>query len=80
MIPHDASNPHQLRTGIMSRSPIGTVVTNAGAGGFCMECHNSRNGSVTNSMVKYPLCPTDVELAGPLLARMTARRATCSKA
>ncbi len=33
----------------------GTTVTNAGAGGFCMECHNSRNGSVTNMMAKYPL-------------------------
>jgi hypothetical protein len=33
----------------------GTVVTNAGSGGFCMECHNSRNGSVTNEMARYPL-------------------------
>jgi hypothetical protein len=40
----------------------GTVVTNAGAGGFCMECHNSRNGSVTNQLVKYPTTPTTTNL------------------
>ena len=53
--PHDASNPHQLRMGYNLTLSDGTVVTNAGAGGFCMECHNSRNGSVTNMMAKYPL-------------------------
>jgi hypothetical protein len=31
------------------------VVTNAGSGGFCMECHNNRNGSVTNMLANYPL-------------------------
>ena len=46
--PHDASNPHQLRMSYNVALSDGTVVTNAGAGGFCMECHNSRNGSVTN--------------------------------
>ena len=53
--PHDASNPHQLRMGYNVTLSDGTVVTNAGAGGFCMECHNSRNGSVTNMLAKYPL-------------------------
>jgi nitrate reductase cytochrome c-type subunit len=53
--PHDASNPNQLRLNYNVTLSDGTVVTNAGAGGFCMECHNSRNGSVTNMMVKYPL-------------------------
>jgi hypothetical protein len=53
--PHNASNPHQLRMGYNIALSDGTVVTNAGAGGFCMECHNSRNGSVTNMMAKYPL-------------------------
>ena len=53
--PHDASNPHQLRMGYNVTLSDGTMVTNAGAGGFCMECHNSRNGSVTNEMAKYPL-------------------------
>jgi hypothetical protein len=53
--PHNASNPHQLRMGYNVTLSDGTVVTNAGSGGFCMECHNSRNGSVTNMLAKYPL-------------------------
>jgi hypothetical protein len=53
--PHNFSNPHQLRMGYNVTLSDGTVVTNAGAGGFCMECHNSRNGSVTNQMARYPL-------------------------
>jgi len=53
--PHDASNPHQLRMGYNVTLSDGTVVTNAGSGGFCMECHNNRNGSYTNMMAKYPL-------------------------
>jgi len=53
--PHDASNPHELRMGYNVTLSDGTVVTNAGAGGFCMECHNNRNGSVTNMLAKYPL-------------------------
>ena len=52
--PHDASNPHQLRMNYNVTLSDGTVITNAGAGGFCMECHNSRNGSVTNMLAKYP--------------------------
>lgn len=52
--PHDASNPHQLRTSTVVPLADGTVVTNAGAGGFCFNCHTSRNGSVTNSIVNYP--------------------------
>ena len=53
--PHNYSNPHQLRMGYNVTLSDGTAVTNAGSGGFCMECHNSRNGSVTNMMAKYPL-------------------------
>ncbi|MGO9587872.1 MAG: hypothetical protein ACLP2Y_16950 [Limisphaerales bacterium] len=53
--PHNASNPNQLRLGYNVTLSDGTVVTNAGAGGFCMECHNNRNGSVTNMLAKYPL-------------------------
>src|SRR5208282_4821012 len=53
--PHDASNPDQLRLSYNVTLSDGTVVTNAGAGGFCMECHNNRNGSVTNMMATYPL-------------------------
>jgi len=52
--PHDASNPHELRLGYNVVLSDGTVVTNAGAGGLCIQCHNSRNGSYTNQMVKYP--------------------------
>ena len=53
--PHNASNPNQLRMSYNVTLSDGTMVTNAGAGGFCMECHNSRNGSVTNELAKYPL-------------------------
>jgi hypothetical protein len=53
--PHDASNPHQLRAGSTVTLGAGITVTNAGTGGFCMNCHQSRNGSVTNSIVNYPL-------------------------
>lgn len=52
--PHDATNPHQLRLSTSITLSEGTVVTNAGMGAFCMQCHNSRNGSVTNSLVNYP--------------------------
>ena len=57
--PHDASNGHQLRMGYNITLSDGTVVTNAGSGGFCMQCHNSRNGSVTNQMALYPLNQTN---------------------
>ncbi len=53
--PHDASNPHELRLGYKVTLADGTVVTNAGSGGFCMQCHNNRDGSYTNMMAKYPL-------------------------
>ena len=52
--PHSAANPHQLRTSSSVALADGTVITNAGGGGFCMNCHTSRNGSVTNSLVEYP--------------------------
>jgi len=35
--------------------PDGTVVTNAGNGAICLQCHQVRNGSVTNMLVNYPL-------------------------
>ena len=53
--PHSDANPHQLRLGETVTLSDGTLVTNAGSGAFCMQCHNSRNGSVTNMMAKYPL-------------------------
>ena len=56
--PHDASNPHQLRMSYNVTLSDGTAVTNAGSGGLCMECHNSRNGSVTRMLANYPTSPT----------------------
>ncbi len=53
--PHDASNPHELRMSYNVVLSDGTAVTNAGSGGLCMQCHNSRNGSVTTMMASYPL-------------------------
>jgi hypothetical protein len=53
--PHDASNPGQLRTGQVVPLVDGTVVTNAGAGGFCFNCHTAGRGAYTNQMVNYPL-------------------------
>ncbi|MGB8369739.1 MAG: hypothetical protein ACLPYZ_07570 [Limisphaerales bacterium] len=55
--PHNDSNPFELRTGtnVAFNGNTGFVVTNAGLGGFCMNCHNSRNGSFSNSIVNYPL-------------------------
>ena len=53
--PHDASNPYELRTALNYTLPDGTAVTNAGAGGFCMECHHSRNGAATNNVVNYAI-------------------------
>jgi hypothetical protein len=35
--------------------PDGTVVTNAGNGALCLQCHHNRNGSVTNILANYPL-------------------------
>ena len=53
--PHDATNPHQLRKSTQITLGDGTTVTNAGLGGFCMNCHQSRTGNATNSIVNYPL-------------------------
>jgi hypothetical protein len=55
--PHDASYAEQLRvpsTSILLADGV-TTVTNAGFGTICINCHRSRNGSVTNSIVAYPL-------------------------
>jgi len=55
--PHDATNPHQLRnpSGSILLADGVTTVTNAGLATICINCHRSRNGSVTNSIVAYPL-------------------------
>jgi hypothetical protein len=56
--PHSAANPFQLRTSGSVTLADGTVVTNAGVGSICFNCHTSRNGSVTNSLVEYPALQT----------------------
>lgn len=53
--PHDATYDAQLRLPSAITLGDGSVITNAGLGGFCMNCHQSRNGSVTNSVVQYAL-------------------------
>ena len=49
------NNPHLLRMLAAVTMPDGTVVTNAGNGAICLQCHQVRNGSVTNQLAKYPL-------------------------
>jgi hypothetical protein len=49
------NNPHLIRTLASVTLGDGTVVTNAGEGALCMECHHSRNGSATNNVVQYAL-------------------------
>jgi len=56
--PHNAENPHQLRAAESVNLADGeniVTITNAGAGSLCMNCHQSRTGSYTNSLVQYPL-------------------------
>jgi len=52
--PHDASNPKHLRSVATITLDNGTTVTNAGLGAICMNCHQSRHGSITNSLVNWP--------------------------
>ena len=49
------NNPHLLRKLGSVTMPDGTVVTNAGSGALCLQCHQVRNGSATNQLVKYPV-------------------------
>ena len=53
--PHDATNPHQLRSVNEFTLPEGTTITNAGFGALCMQCHHSRNGSASNNIANYKL-------------------------
>ncbi len=48
------NNPHLLRILGSVKMPDGTVVTNAGNGALCLQCHQVRNGAATNQLVKYP--------------------------
>jgi hypothetical protein len=49
------NNPHLLRKLGPVTMPDGTVVTDAGNGALCLQCHMVRNGSATNQLVKYPV-------------------------
>jgi hypothetical protein len=57
--PHGQTTPtndsHLIRIMGSVTMPDGTVVTNAGEGALCLECHHNRNGSATNQLVAYPL-------------------------
>jgi hypothetical protein len=53
-----ANNPHLIRALAAVTMPDGTVVTNAGFGAVCLECHQNRNGSATNQLVNYPIGKT----------------------
>jgi hypothetical protein len=44
--PHDASNPHQLRTAT-ARLGDGTIISKGGTGTLCMNCHRARPNTVT---------------------------------
>ena len=50
-----ADNPHLLRVLGSVTMPDGSIVTNAGFGALCLQCHQVRNGSATNQLVKYPI-------------------------
>jgi hypothetical protein len=43
--PHDVSKPDQVRAYNTATLMDGTVVTNAGLGGLCMQCHQSRENA-----------------------------------
>lgn len=49
------NNPHLIRTMASVTMGDGTVVTNAGEGLLCLECHHSRNGSAVTNVANYPL-------------------------
>ncbi|MGA2555896.1 MAG: hypothetical protein ABSG04_06430, partial [Verrucomicrobiota bacterium] len=49
------NNPHLIRTLAAVTLGDGTVITNAGEGELCLECHHSRDGGATNNVVQYAL-------------------------
>ena len=49
------NNLHLLRVLNPVTMPDGTVITNAGEGALCLQCHQNEGGSATNQLVKYPL-------------------------
>jgi hypothetical protein len=81
---HDPHNATPIRTNCawatMSRSPMAPWSRMPAAGGFCMECHNSRNGSVTNMMAQYPLNQPNWAGGVAFGTHDSPAGATCSKA
>lgn len=47
------NNPHLLRVLNNVTMPDGTVVTNAGEGSLCLECHHTRNGAAATNIANY---------------------------
>jgi len=47
------NNPHLLRILGNVTMPDGTVVTNAGEGSLCLECHHTRNGAAATNVANY---------------------------
>jgi hypothetical protein len=47
------NNPHLLRVLGNYTMPDGTVVTNAGEGSLCLECHHTRNGAAATNIANY---------------------------
>jgi len=48
-------NPHLIRTINPVTFGDGTVITNAGEGQLCIECHHSRDGGASNNVAMYAL-------------------------
>ena len=53
-----ANNPHLIRSLTSVTMPDGSVVTNAGEGALCLQCHQNRNGGAVNQLANYPLGKT----------------------
>ena len=49
------NNPHLLRVLDNVTMPDGTVVSNAGEGALCLQCHHVRNGEATNNITNFQL-------------------------
>lgn len=47
------NNPHMLRMLANVTMPDGTVVTNAGEGALCLQCHHIRNGAAATNVANY---------------------------
>jgi hypothetical protein len=50
-----ADNPHLIRMLSAVTMQDGTVITNAGSGALCLQCHHVRNGSADIQLANYPI-------------------------